>query len=236
MNYFKHFTIIVAAGKGLRMQTQQKKQYLKLDNIPVLTRTITAFESHEKINDIILVLPENDKTFCKDYLLEPFNFKTPIHLVSGGITRQESVFNGLKKARTLSASFNKTIVLIHDGVRPFIDKALIDDCIAKTIMNGACIPAVKVTDTVKKVINGGKILKTLDRDLLFLAQTPQVFRLDLILKAFEHAKTTSFSGTDDASIMEHAGLPVSVTIGSPFNIKLTTPEDLSLAHYLLNTL
>jgi len=236
MDSFRHLAIIVAAGKGLRMQSREKKQYLKLDNIPVLTRTIKAFDSHGKIDDIILVLPADDKKFCKISIVEPFDFKTPIHFVNGGITRQESVFNGLKKACKLSTSFNKAIVLIHDGVRPFIDGSLIDDCIDKAVVTGGCIPAVKITDTVKKVVDKETISKTLDRDLLFLAQTPQVFRLDLVLKAFEHAKATAFYATDDASIMEHAGFCVSITAGSLFNIKLTNPKDLSLASYLLSTL
>ena len=236
MNTFRQIAIIVASGKGQRMQSRQKKQYLELAKIPVLTRTITVFDSHEKICDIILVVPEEDRKFCREIILEPFGFKTPIHLVNGGIRRQESVFKGLKKACELTFSFNKTMVLIHDGVRPFIGKTLIDDCIAKAIINGACIPAVKITDTVKKVLDGQKIVKTLDRDSLYKAQTPQVFRLDLVLKAYAHAEATSFAGTDDASLMEHAGLPVFVTKGSLFNIKLTTPEDLSLAHYFLKPL
>ena len=136
----------------------------------------------------------------------------------------------------MSGSFNKTIVLIHDGVRPFIDGSLIDDCIDKAVVTGGCIPAVKITDTVKKVEDKETISKTLDRDLLFLAQTPQVFRLDLVLQAFKQAYDTGFCGTDDASIMENAGLPVSIIAGSLFNIKLTTPKDLSLASYLLSAL
>lgn len=236
MNTFRHIAIIVAGGKGQRMQSRQKKQYLELAKIPILTRTITVFDSHEKIDDIILVVPEADRKFCRETILEPFCFTTPLHLVAGGIRRQESVFNGLKKACKISLDLGKTMVLIHDGVRPFIGKTLIDDCIAKAIINGACIPAVKITDTVKKVLEGQQIAKTLDRDCLYKAQTPQVFRLDLVLKAYEHAKITSFAGTDDASLMEHAGLPVFVTKGSLFNIKLTTPEDLSLADYFLNTL
>jgi 2-C-methyl-D-erythritol 4-phosphate cytidylyltransferase len=236
VNHFKNIAIIVAAGKGLRMESSEKKQYLKLDKIPVLTRTIKAFESHGKMNDIILVLPGEDKAYCKDSIIEPFDFKTPVHLVSGGKTRQESVSRGLTRACELSASFEKTMVLIHDGVRPFVDKTLIDDCIAKAIIKGGCIPVVKITDTVKKVADTNLISKTLDRDLLFLAQTPQVFRLDLILKAFEHAGATLFDGTDDASIMEHAGFPVCVATGSLHNIKLTTPGDLLLAHHLLRTL
>ncbi|RLB89342.1 MAG: 2-C-methyl-D-erythritol 4-phosphate cytidylyltransferase [Deltaproteobacteria bacterium] len=236
MNPFRHIAIIVAGGKGRRMQSRQKKQYLELEKIPVLTRTITVFDAHEKVCDIILVIPGEDRKFCREFILEPFCFTTPIHLVNGGIRRQESVFNGLKKACKLSPFFDKTLVLIHDGVRPFIGKTVLDDCIAKAIINGACIPAVKITDTVKKVLDGQKITVTLDRDFLYKAQTPQVFRLDLVLKAYAHAKATLFEGTDDASLMEHAGLPVFVTNGSLSNIKLTTPEDLSLSRYLLKTL
>jgi 2-C-methyl-D-erythritol 4-phosphate cytidylyltransferase len=266
MGCFRHIAIIVAAGKGLRMQSKKKKQYMELDKIPVLTRTIMAFESHGKINDIILVLPADDMDFCSDTIVQPFDFKTPIHFVAGGQTRQESVFNGLLKARELSqtldsssfdkAPFNKTsfdrtssdrtssdsipfdrsFVLIHDGVRPFIDKQLIDNCMDKAKATGACIPGIKITDTVKQVIDKAWITKTLDRDLLYRAQTPQVFRLDLVLKAFEFAKATSFLGTDEASLLEHAKIPVSVTKGSVFNIKLTTREDLVMAKYLLDNL
>jgi len=236
MDCLKHIAIIVAAGKGLRMKSPQKKQYLELENIPVLTRTITAFECHGKIDDIILVLPSRDKVFCKQSIVEPFDFKTPIHLINGGKTRQESVFNGLQKACSLSFSPDRAVVLIHDGVRPFIDKPLIDDCIDRAVVTGGCIPAVKITDTVKKVVDKETVLKTIDRDQLFLAQTPQVFRLDLVLEAFKHAKATEFCGTDDASIMENAGIPVTIIPGSLSNIKLTTPEDLLLARYLLNTL
>lgn len=235
MTGFRHIVIIVAAGKGMRMQSREKKQYLKLDKVPVLTRTIAAFDSHEKIRDIILVLPKGDRAFCRDFVIKPYGIQTPIHLVNGGATRQESVFNGLEKACGLSPLLSTTLVLIHDGVRPFVDGALINDCIAKAIITGACIPAVKITDTVKKVM-GKEISKTLDRESLFLAQTPQVFRLDLILKAYVRARKDLFTGTDDASIMEHVGFPVFVTKGSLANIKLTTPEDLCLARYFLSTL
>lgn len=236
MNAFRHIAIIVAGGKGQRMQSPQKKQYLELNKIPVLTRTITVFESHEKICDIILVVPKEDSVYCRETILEPFGFKTPVHLVAGGTRRQDSVFNGLKKACELSPLFDSTLVLIHDGVRPFVEKNLIDDCIARAVISGACIPAVKITDTVKKVLADQQIDSTLDRDVLYKAQTPQVFRLDLVLKAYSHAAATAFTGTDDASLMEHAGLPVCVTNGSLFNIKLTIPDDLFWARTLLKTL
>ena len=236
---FTNIAIIVAAGKGLRMQSKQKKQFIELDNIPVLTRTLMAFDSHGKMNDIILVLPSEDMEFCRETIVQPFDFKTPIHFVNGGQTRQDSVFNGIVKAGELSRSsgqesFNRTIVLIHDGVRPFIGKKLIDTCMERAKATGACIPGIKIMDTIKQVLDEEWISKTLDRDKLYRAQTPQVFRLDLVLKAFEYAKTTSFSGTDEASILEHAGIPVSITKGSEFNIKLTTREDLVIAQYLLD--
>jgi 2-C-methyl-D-erythritol 4-phosphate cytidylyltransferase len=236
MNAFRHIAIIVAGGKGQRMQSPEKKQYLELNKIPVLTRTIAVFESHEKICDIILVVPDEDRVYCRETILNPFGFKTPVHLIAGGTRRQDSVFNGLKKACELSPLRDSTVVLIHDGVRPFVEKPLIDACIARAIITGACIPAVKITDTVKKVLADQQIHSTLDRKFLYKAQTPQVFRLDLILNAYSHAAATAFSGTDDASLMEHAGLPVVITNGSVFNIKLTTPDDLFWARTLLKPL
>lgn len=235
MSSFRHLAIIVAAGSGLRMQSAQKKQYMALGRMPVLSRTLQAFTLHERIHDIILVIPSQDREYCQKVIVHPFGFKMPIHFVEGGDTRQESVFNGLVKARELSGTLDKTLVLIHDGVRPFVDRHLISDCLDKAQVQGACIPALKITDTIKQIQAQGQILQTLDRELLYRAQTPQVFRLDLVLKAFDYAKATAFFGTDDASILEHAGIPVFVTPGSPFNIKLTTLEDLELGRYLLET-
>ncbi len=229
----RHFAVIVAGGKGLRMQSDLKKQYMVLDKVPVLVRSLLVFDRHPRVDEIILVVPETDMAFCRDSLVAPFNIATALHLVPGGITRQDSVTNGLAKAKTLSANSKESLVLVHDGVRPFVEPELVDACLDKAIEVGACIPALQLTDTIKMSTDGRQISETLDRNLLYRAQTPQVFRLDLLLSAFAQAKKTGFSGTDEASILEHAGIPVHLVPGNLFNIKLTTPRDLDLAEFLL---
>jgi len=178
MDKFRVIALIVAAGKGLRMQSTERKQYMMLAGLPVLTRTLKAFDSFSLVDEIILVLPETDMAFCRDTLVAPFGFKTPIHFIPGGITRQESVSNGLSKIAKISDRHEETLVLIHDGVRPFVQASLVEACVEKAISRGACIPAIPVSDTVKEVLSKDIISKTLDRNLLYRAQTPQVFRLD----------------------------------------------------------
>ncbi len=231
---FRHFAVIVAGGKGLRMKSDRKKQYLVIDKVPVLIRSLLVFDHHPRVDEIILVVPETDMTFCRDTLIAPFNIATPLHLISGGITRQNSVTNGLDKIITLCGTPKETLVLVHDGVRPFVEPDLVDACLDKAAEVGACIPALAITDTIKKSMDGRQITNTLDRSLLYRAQTPQVFRLDLLLSAITHAKKTGFSGTDEASMLEHAGIPVHLVPGNLFNIKLTTRGDLDLAEFLLD--
>jgi 2-C-methyl-D-erythritol 4-phosphate cytidylyltransferase len=230
----KIFVIIVAGGKGLRMGATQKKQYLSLNNIPILTRTVMKFDCCSNVSEIILVVPPEDKIYCKKYIIDPFGFKKSVYLTHGGQTRQDSVFNGLKLVDRMAESSEQTIVMIHDGVRPFIDESIINDCIHTAVEFGACIPAVKITDTVKLADTKACIQKTVKRDDLYSAQTPQTFKLDLILGAFDHALETNFSGTDDASLMEHSGHKVYIVKGSKYNIKITTPDDLVLGKYLLS--
>ncbi len=225
--------MIVAGGKGVRMQSNLKKQYMSLNGIPVLVRTLMAFDRHPRVDEVILVVPETDLVYCRDILIRPFALSGPLHIVPGGITRQDSVAAGLAMAESFSTDNKSTFALVHDGVRPFVNPALVDACMAKAKETGACIPALELADTVKEIYAGNRISKTLDRNILFRAQTPQVFRLDLVLTAFSHARETDFSGTDEASILEHAGIPVYTVAGDPFNIKLTTPQDLALAEFLI---
>lgn len=227
------FTIIVAAGMGLRMGSKTKKQFLQLEGIPVLTRTIMAFEACDQINEIILVIAGEDMEFCKKQIIAPFGFKKKVHLVEGGKERQDSVSNGLRRVLHRKNPKKETLVLIHDGVRPFIHQRIIDDCIKTASENGACIPAVKITDTVKKVSPDSRIEKTLNRELLYKAQTPQAFNLSLILRAFDYAAETSFLASDDAALVEHLGQKVMIIKGSDLNIKITTPEDLVLGKFIL---
>ena len=233
MDKLRHFTIVVAAGKGLRMGLKTKKQYLHLDGIPILSRTIMVFDNCDHIHEIILVVPKEDKEYCKSHIIDPYGFKKKVHLLEGGKKRQDSVLNGLKYIRDKMNHDKDTIVLIHDGVRPFISQNIIEDCILNAIEYGACIPAVKVTDTVKVVLPDSVIQKTLNRENLYIAQTPQTFKLSLLLHAFDHAMKICFSGTDDASLVEHLGHTVVIVKGSNLNIKITTQEDLVLGKYLL---
>lgn len=226
--------IIVAGGKGLRMNSEVKKQYLCLEGIPVLSRTLSVFGRHPRIDDIILVVPETDLDYCQDEIIKDATVETSVQLVAGGVTRQNSVANGLAVVRkNASVKKEKTLVLIHDGVRPFVDPSIIDACIDRAGESGACIPVVAITDTVKKADDSGRILETIDRSRLFRAQTPQVFGLNRLVSAYAHALETDFTGTDEASIFEHAGMPVDTVPGDRFNIKLTTPLDLEMAEFLI---
>jgi len=229
-----HFAIVVAAGNGLRMESKTRKQFLCLGGIPILSRTLMVFDASKDIHEIILVVPKDAVEFCKTQILDPYGFKTRIHLVQGGKERQGSVFNGLKFIQNQLKPDIDTIVMIHDGVRPFVDQCIIENCIQKALQYGGCIPAVKVTDTLKEVFPDFVIRRTLNRETLYQAQTPQTFKLSLILQAFNHAYKTFFSGTDEASLLEHFGHKVHIVKGSKLNIKITCPEDLVLGEILLS--
>lgn len=230
---FQYIPIVVAAGRGIRMGGHTRKQYLVLDKQPVLTRTLDRFERHGAMDRIILVVPEQDMDMCRTQMIQPWGGTCPVHLVAGGGHRQESVQNGIDKAMALVRDPARCLVLIHDGVRPFVSGHLMDQLMQTAVQTGACIPALAVTDTLKQVDTRGCIVKTVDRTRMFRAQTPQVFRLDLISQAMTRAADTGFDGTDDASIMEHAGFRVETVPGDPANIKLTTPHDLVLARHIL---
>ncbi len=218
----------------MRMNSETKKQYLLLNGIPILTRTVMAFCTIEDIGKIILVVPENDMEYCKSNLLEPYGVANKIYLIAGGNRRQDSVFKGLKYIRNTLAPGTEAVVLIHDGVRPFVDQDIIRNCIKNVIPSAACVPGIGISDTVKQALPDLSVQKTISREHLYLIQTPQCFYLKPILAAFEYAIKTSFWGTDDASIFEHFGGKVQIVKGSKLNIKITTPEDLSLGELYLS--
>lgn len=231
MNHEKTFVIIAAAGKGMRMDTPVRKQYLNMGALPVLSRTILAFDPVQAVDEIILVIPSSDEAYCRKNVLSPFDFQTPVSLVEGGPKRQDSVFNGLKKVKQKLEPVSQGLVMIHDGVRPFIDAKLIQSCLDCARKRGACIPAIKVAETLKKVNDNSFIEKTIDRSMVFQAQTPQTFKFDIIYTAYELSNLHGFIGTDDADLVERFVQKVSIVNGSKQNIKITTPEDLILGIY-----
>ncbi len=220
--------IIVAGGKGIRMNSKVRKQYLSIEDRPILAHTLLPFASCSMINNIYLVVPEEDFDFCYEQILSSFNLKKEIHLIPGGTERQDSVYNGL-----MAVDSKDGIVVIHDGVRPFVPPDLIEECIKGAEEFGACIPGIPAFDTLKQVSKQGYIETTLPRDIVWLAQTPQAFQYDLITEAHKTAKHDRYMGTDDASLAERIGKKVKMITGSPRNIKITNKEDIAIARAII---
>jgi 2-C-methyl-D-erythritol 4-phosphate cytidylyltransferase len=223
--------IIVAAGQGLRMKNDIRKQYLAFGGRPILGHTVSAFLQCEAIRCIFLVVPETDVVYCRRHILGLFDGPRSIELVPGGTERQASVYNGLAAARGRG-----DIAAIHDGVRPFVRPDLITRCIEGAEAHGACMPGIPVVDTLKQVDATGTIEKTLDRSSIWCAQTPQTFRYDLIWEAHESARSKGIVETDDAALLERLGQPIRMIPGCRFNLKITTPEDLALAPAIMKLL
>nr|NJM01130.1 2-C-methyl-D-erythritol 4-phosphate cytidylyltransferase [Desulfobacula sp.] len=216
------------------MGSDIKKQYMLLKGIPILTRTVMAFYAIEDIQKIVLVVPKDDLEYCSSKILYPYGLIHRVHLVAGGDQRQESVFNGLKYLRNTLELQDDAVVLIHDGVRPFVSRRIILECVGNVAPSCACVPAIGIFDTVKRVLPDLTIQKTISRENLFLIQTPQCFYLKPVCEAFDHAIKTNFFGTDDASVFEHFGGKVKIIKGSKINIKITTPEDLDIGDLCLS--
>lgn len=222
--------IIVAAGKGVRMGAKLRKQYLNLAGRPILSHTLHRFSVCAAVDQICMVVPQNDFDYCRDQVLMPAGAKKPVQLVAGGYERQQSVFRGLKELGQ-----KEGLVAIHDGVRPLIDPALIEDCIRGAAVSGACIPGIPIADTIKRADRKGHITATVKRNGLWLIQTPQVFEYRIIMEAHKRARRDGYAGTDDASLVERIGYPVDIISGSKTNIKVTNKEDLSMAAALLTS-
>jgi 2-C-methyl-D-erythritol 4-phosphate cytidylyltransferase len=221
--------IIVAAGKGIRMGDEVRKQYLFLDDRPVISHTIEAFDKCDMIDGIFLVVPEEDFEFYNNTILNLKNFQKEVNLVPGGAERQDSVYNGL-----LSIDNTDNIVIIHDGVRPFIRSEQLSECISYATDYDACIFAVPAYDTLKRVNSSEFIEDTIERRNIWLAQTPQAFKYKIIRNAHENARQLSITGTDDAMLVELLGIKVKVIKGSRYNVKITTKEDLLLARAMID--
>lgn len=219
--------VIVAAGKGKRMGTEISKQFLPLGGKEILAHTVEKFQQAAAIRDIVLVTGVDSLQDVQD-MVQEYGWKKVVSVTAGGRERQDSVYNGLKQV-----SEDTEIVLIHDGVRPFVTEEILEDSIAVALEMGGCVAGVPAKDTIK-VCNAENIaVATPDRSTLWQIQTPQTFRKDLILQAYEAAKADGFIGTDDASLAEHSGYPVKVIMGSYRNIKITTKEDMLIGEAFL---
>ena len=229
----KTVAIVLAAGRGKRMQSDVAKQYLLVRNKPVLYYSLKAFQD-SLVDEIILVTAESEIAYCKDEIVEKYAFSKVSQIIAGGKERYHSVHNGLK------ACEDADIVLIHDGARPFVDDAIIARNINMVKEYGACVTGMPVKDTIKIADAEGFVQETPRRDLIWAIQTPQTFRYDLIRNAYdtflnnEEANCKSYNVTDDAMVAElFGGLKVKLVEGSYNNVKITTPEDMVLAEAIL---
>ena len=223
--------IIVAAGKGIRMNDTTRKQYLDLAGRPILAYSVMAFDACDLIDKIFLVIPKEDFEYCRKNILSLLELKNGLELVPGGEQRQDSVYNGLQ------AIDKKTdTVVVHDAVRPFIQPEELKSCILGAKEFGACILGIPASDTIKRVGKSGFIEKTLIRDNIWLAQTPQAFKYELIIRAHETARRDGYIGSDDSLLVERLGIDVKIVNGSKNNIKITVREDLVVARAMLDEL
>ncbi len=240
----KVFVIIPAAGLGTRMapasgrtrKESPSKQFKELGGVPILVRTLRKFAATPAVYEIVVALRKDEISPFRTQLEKqyPEILNKRLQLVEGGAHRQNSVANAMAKIAADPAD----LVLVHDAVRPFVTPDIIKDVIAAAQRHGAAIAGWPAVDTVKQVdrtAEGAVIKTTIPRAGVVMAQTPQGFRYDILKKAFDNAAADGFLGTDEASLIERAGLPVAVVMGSARNIKITTPADMELAEFYLSS-
>jgi 2-C-methyl-D-erythritol 4-phosphate cytidylyltransferase len=250
----KVFVIIPAAGLGTRMapssdkdrRDSPSKQFKELGGIPILVRTLRKFAAIPAVHQIVVALRHDEIAPFRAQLERQFPevLAKRLHLVAGGEHRQDSVANALAaitsnpNAVNPDAAYPDDLVLVHDAVRPFVTAETIHDVIAAAAKHGAAIAGWPAVDTIKQVdrtAEGAIIKTTIPRAGVVMAQTPQGFRYDVLKKAFDDAAADGFVGTDEASLIERAGQPVVVVMGSASNIKITTPADMELAEFYLKS-
>ena len=241
----KVFVIVPAAGLGTRMGSPSStkarkkapsKQFKELGGVPILLHTLRKFVASPEVYEIIVALRKDEIAGFRTQLEKQYTeiLDKRLQLVEGGEHRQDSVASALAAV----AADADDIVLIHDGVRPFVTPEIIAEVIAATQKHGAAIAGMPAVDTIKQVdrtAEGAVIKATIPRASIVMAQTPQGFRYSILKKAFEDAAADGFVGTDEASLIERSGHPVAVVMGSPRNLKITTPGDLELAEFYLKS-
>jgi 2-C-methyl-D-erythritol 4-phosphate cytidylyltransferase/2-C-methyl-D-erythritol 2,4-cyclodiphosphate synthase len=220
----KTIAIIPAGGAGKRLKSHIAKQYLLLNSLPVLVHTLRVFQKSENINEIILALPPEDLIHIRQELAGKYFLTKITHVVAGGNERQDSVRN------CINAIQDKCdLVVIHDAVRPFVTEKLIKNVIDSALITGAAAAGVQVKDTIKEIKEDNIVVTTVPRNNLWLTQTPQAFRFELLKEAYTTAYDEKFYGTDDASLVERMGKEVKMVEGFYENIKITTNEDMLIA-------
>ncbi len=220
--------IVPAAGFGLRMGAKVPKPLINIGRQPILIHTLRALAKNKHVQRIIVAVnKENKRGFEKS--LKRFHVDKSVELAEGGLTRGDSVANCLKRLRG-----DTDIVVVHDAVRPFVAARIIEKVIQEAKKSGAAIIGVPLKPTIKEVNSQREVVSTLPREKLWEAQTPQAFKKEILLKAYD--KFVNARVTDDASLVEKLGIKVKVVEGSYFNIKITTPEDLVLGEAILKSL
>lgn len=225
------FVILPAAGLGTRMAGREPKQFLALAGVPILVHSLRAFAAAPRVTSIHVAVRRAEMERAAAQIVE-YGFSDRVQVVEGGENRQESVAHAL---RSLPAQPDD-IVLVHDAVRPLIDAATIERTIEAVAEHGAAIVGLPAVDTIKQVertAHGAIVTATIPREFVVLAQTPQGVRYSLFARALAEATADGFVGTDEASLLERAGVPVAVVHGSPANLKITQPGDLKLAEFYL---
>lgn len=224
--------IVLAAGSGSRMKSKTKKQFMEIKGKPVIWYSLFEFEK-SRVDEIILVTGKEDIDYCKKEIVEKYNLKKIKNVVAGGSEGYESVYNGLKEV-------TGNIVLIHDGARPLINNEIIERSIEGTIKSDACVVGVPVKDTIKRADKEGYIIDTPNRSELWITQTPQSFKTDLVKMAYKKMKeelekgNTTLNITDDAMVVEEFTTnQVRFVQGDYKNIKVTTPEDIDIAELFI---
>ena len=222
----KKYIVVVAGGKGMRMGGEMPKQFQLLGNRPVVMVTLERLHMMAPEVELIMVLPAEHFELW-DELCAKYEFAVPVKLAKGGSTRFHSVQNGL----ALIEDSEDAVVGVHDGVRPFVSQKVVEECFREAWIHGAAIPMIDLQDSLRHIVGVNGVTEVVPRDRFRLVQTPQVFRLSLLRKAYEQRFIESF--TDDASVVEALGEHVAGVEGNRENIKLTTPFDLMVAKTLL---
>jgi len=219
--------IIAAAGKGKRFGEKNPKQFYYLAGKPILCWTILQFEKCKGIDKIILVVPQGMKKWTEKLLFPSYRFRKIKEITEGGKERNESVLKGLKKIDE-----DTNLVIVHDGVRPLISPLLIEKVIDETEKYGAVTLGLPVKETLKK-IKGNWVKETLEKKEIYSIQTPQGFWKDLISEAYQKVEKSGWRASDDATLVEKLGHKVKVILGEEVNIKITTPQDVKIAEFLM---